>query len=330
MLAAVITRPGGPEVLEVREVPRPEPGTDQVLVRVRASALNRADLLQRQGRYPAPPGVPADIPGMEYAGEVAALGPGARHCRVGDRVFGLVGGGAHAEYLVAHERTMAALPAGIEWGEAGAVPEVYITAHDALVTQAAVRPAERVLVHAAGSGVGLAAIQLTRALGAVPYGTARTESKLERARDHGMEGGWVAPGDLTRLREQVDRWTGGQGMDVVLDLVGGPYVGASAAALGLKGRLLLIGSMGGREAQLPLGHVMSNRLTIRGTVLRSRPLEERILTTRAFAAEVVPMLERGAVRATIDSRFALAEIGAAHERLESNATFGKVVLDVPG
>jgi NADPH:quinone reductase len=297
---------------------------------VRASALNRADLLQRQGRYPAPPGVPADIPGMEYAGEVAALGPGARHCRVGDRVFGLVGGGAHAEYLVAHERTMAALPAGIEWGEAGAVPEVYITAHDALVTQAAVRPAERVLVHAAGSGVGLAAIQLTRALGAVPYGTARTESKLERARDHGMEGGWVAPGDLTRLREQVDRWTGGQGMDVVLDLVGGPYVGASAAALGLKGRLLLIGSMGGREAQLPLGHVMSNRLTIRGTVLRSRPLEERILTTRAFAAEVVPMLQRGAVRATIDSRFALAEIGAAHERLESNATFGKVVLDIPG
>jgi putative PIG3 family NAD(P)H quinone oxidoreductase len=330
MLAAVITRPGGPEVLEVREVPRPEPGADQVLVRVRASALNRADLLQRQGRYPAPPGVPADIPGMEYAGEVAALGPGARHWRAGDRVFGLVGGGAHAEYLVAHERTMAAVPAGIEWGDAGAVPEVYITAHDALVTQAAVRPAERVLVHAAGSGVGLAAIQLARALGAVPYGTARTESKLERARDHGMEDGWVAPGDLTRLREQVDRWTGGQGMDVVLDLVGGPYVGASAAALGLKGRLLLIGSMGGRDAQLPLGHVMSNRLTIRGTVLRSRPLEERILTTRAFAAEVVPMLERGSVRAIIDSRFPLAEIGAAHERLESNATFGKVVLDIPG
>jgi NADPH:quinone reductase len=330
MLAAVITRPGGPEVLEVRDVPRPEPGAEQLLVRVRASALNRADLLQRQGRYPAPPGVPTDIPGIEFAGEVAGLGPGARHWRLGDRVFGLVGGGAHAEYVVVHERTVAALPEGIEWGAAGAVPEAFITAHDALVTQAGIRPAERVLVHAAGSGVGLAAIQLARALGAVPYGTARTQSKLERARDHGMEDGWLSAGDLAGLREPVDRWTGGRGMDVVLDLVGGPYVGASAAALGLKGRLLLIGSMGGREAQLPLGHVMSNRLTIRGTVLRSRPLEERILTTRAFAAEVVPMLERGVVRATVDSRFPVAEIGAAHRRLESNVTFGKVVLDIPG
>jgi NADPH:quinone reductase-like Zn-dependent oxidoreductase len=328
MRAVVITGAGGPEVLELRDVPRPEPGTEQVLVRVRASALNRADLLQRQGRYPAPPGAPADIPGIEFAGEVAGAGPGARLWREGDGVFGLVGGGAHAEYLVAHERAIAPVPPGAEWGAAAATPEAFITAHDALVAQASVRPAERVLIHAVGSGVGLAAVQLARALGAVPYGTARTPSKLLRARDHGLEDGWLATADLRGLRERVDGWTAGRGMDVVLDLAGGPYVAASAAALGLKGRLILIGAVAGGGAQLPLGHVMSSRITIRGTVLRSRPLEERILTTRAFAAEVVPMLGRGLVAPVVDSRYPLAEIAAAHSRLEGNATFGKVVVDV--
>jgi len=326
--AAVITRPGGPEVLELRDVPRPEPGAELLLIRVRASALNRADLLQRQGRYPAPPGAPADVPGIEFAGEVAACGPGARLWAEGARVFGLVGGGAHAEYVVTHERAVAEVPPEIGWSDAAAVPEAFITAHDALVSQAAVRPAERVLVHAAGSGVGLAAIQLARALGAVPYGTARTASKLDRAREYGMEDGWVPPAGPGALRERVEAWTGGRGMNVVLDLVGGPYVEASAAALGPKGRLILIGAVAGGDVRLPLGHVMSNRLTIRGTVLRSRPLEERILATRAFAAEVVPMLARGVVRATVDRRFPLAEIAAAHALLEGNATFGKVVLDV--
>ena len=328
MRAFVITRPGGPEVLEVREVARPAPVGEQVLVRVRASALNRADLLQRMGRYPPPPGAPADIPGIEFAGEVVELGQGAREWRVGQSVFGIVGGGAHAEYLVAHERAIAEIPTGLDWRGAAAVPEVFITAHDALLTQAGVRPGERVLIHAVGSGVGLAAVQLARALGATPYGTARTPDKVERARDYGLEDGVALAGDLAPLTERANAWTEGRGVEVVLELVGGDYLAASVAALAPRGRLVLIGTMAGARTTLDLGLVLRNRLTIRGTVLRSRPLEERILATRAFAAEVGPLLARHVVRPVIDSVFPLAEIRAAHERLESNATFGKVVVEV--
>src|SRR5918992_5255517 len=189
MKAVVITRPGGPEVLELRDVDRPPPGAGEVLVRVHATALNRADLMQREGRYPPPPGAPADIPGLEFAGEVAALGPGAREWKEGDPVFGIAGGGTYAEYVVVHERTLAAIPASLGWITAAEVPEAFITAHDALVSQAAVRTSERVLIHAVGSGVGLAAVQLTRALGAVPFGTSRTQDKIDRARELGLEDG---------------------------------------------------------------------------------------------------------------------------------------------
>jgi NADPH:quinone reductase len=325
--AVVITAPGGPEVLDLRDVPRPEPGTEQVLVRVRGSALNRADLLQRRGRYPAPPGAPADIPGIEFAGEVAALGPGAAERRPGERVFGIVGGGAHAEYLVAHERAVAVVPEGLGWADAAAVPEAFITAHDALL-QAEVRPGDRVLIHAVGSGVGLAAVQLVRALGAVPYGTSRRADKGERARAHGLEDGVAVGGDLAPLGERARAWTGGAGVDVVLDLVGGAYTPASVELMARRGRLILIGTVGGTSAQMDLRRILGQRLTIRGTVLRSRPIEERIATTRRFAAEVLPWLARGVVRPTLDSRFPLGEIRAAHERLESNGTFGKVVLEV--
>jgi putative PIG3 family NAD(P)H quinone oxidoreductase len=328
MRAVVITRPGGPEVLDVREVPRPEPGPGEVLVRVRASGLNRADLLQRGGRYPAPPGVPAQIPGLEFAGEVAARGADARLWREGQRVFGVVGGGAHAEYVVTHERAVAGVPDSLDWVQAGAVPEVFITAHDALVTQAAVRPFEHVLVHAVGSGVGLAAIQVARALGALPYGTARTGEKIDRARALGLEDGVVPGDDFAAMRERVTAWTSGRGVDAVLDLVGGPYTTASIEALAPRGRLVLIGTMGGAQAPLPLGRVLANRLTIRGTVLRTRPLEEKILATRAFAAEVVPLLVTRRARPVVDTVLPLDQIRAAHERLESNATFGKVVLEV--
>ena len=330
MRAVVITRPGGPEVLELREVDQPAAGAGEVLVRVRTTALNRADLMQREGRYPPPPGAPADIPGLEFAGEVAALGPGAREWREGDRVFGITGGGSYAEYVVAHERTLAAVPASLDWDDAAAVPEAFITAHDALVSQAAVRASETVLVHAIGSGVGLAATQLARAFGALPYGTSRTEDKVERARAFGVEDGVALGRDTAALAGAVSRWTNGRGVDVVLDLVGGSYVAAGIEALAPRGRLILIGTVAGAQAQLDLRRVLTRRLTLRGTVLRARPLEEKILATRAFASEVVPLLARGAVRPVVDSRFELSQIADAHRHLESNATFGKVVVRVAG
>ncbi|HET7457734.1 MAG TPA: NAD(P)H-quinone oxidoreductase [Gemmatimonadaceae bacterium] len=328
MRAVVITRPGGPEVLELREVPTPEPGPDELLVRVRASALNRADLLQREGRYPPPPGAPADIPGLEFAGEVVRAGARVSLWRPGDRVFGLVAGGAHAEYVVSHERAVAAVPASMSWRDAGAVPEAFVTAHDALVTQAATRPGDVVLVHAVGSGVGLAAVQVARLLGARAFGSARTPDKIERARALGMEDGIALGGGVDALAPRVAEWTGGRGADVVIDLLGGPYVAASVASLAYRGRLVLVGTIAGRRSELDLGAVMQRRATIRGTLLRSRPIEEKIAATRLFAAEVLPALAAGVVRATVDSVFDLSDVRAAHERLAGNATFGKVVLTV--
>ena len=327
MRAIVIARPGGPEVLELREVPRPGPARGEVLVRVAATALNRADILQREGRYPAPPGVPADIPGLEFAGEVAAAGAGASRWRVGDRVFGLTGGGAYAEYLAAHEDTLARVPERLGLAAAAAVPEAFITAHDALL-QAEMRAGETVLIHAVGSGVGLAAVQLVRAMGGVPFGTARHAAKLEAARAAGLEGGVELPDGPGALGAAVERWSGGRGVDVVLDLLGGAYTAASLEALAPRGRLILIGTLAGARAEIPLGTVLRRRLTVRGTVLRSRTLAEKIEVTRAFERDVVPLFERGTVKPVIDAEFPLAEAARAQERMASNAGAGKIVLRV--
>lgn len=326
--AVVISAPGGPEVLELRDVLRPSPSHAQVLVRVHATALNRADILQRQGRYPAPPDAPADIPGMEFAGEVAEIGAGVTRWTVGQRVFGIVGGGAYAAYLVTHERLLAEIPGALSYVEAAAVPEAFITAHDALVTQALLRPSEAVLIHAVASGVGLAAVQLTRALGAIPFGTARGAGKLDRAKEYGLEDGWTATGDLRELAVHAKRWSGGRGMNLVLDLVGGAYFGASIEAMAPLGRLMVIGTMAGRDAAIPLGRVLSSRITIRGTMLRGRAIEEKIAATRAFEEQVVPLLGRGIVRAAVDREFPLEDVRAAHERMESNESIGKIVLRV--
>ncbi len=314
MRAVIITRFGGPEVLEVREVPPAVPRADQVLVRVHASALNRADLMQREGKYPAPADAPADIPGLEFAGEVEAFGASVTRWSVG--------------YAVVHERTLARVPDNLSWTEAAAVPEAFITAHDALVTQAGARTGERILVHAVGSGVGLAAIQLARALGAESFGTARTADKIDRAREYGLSDGCAVRDAFGEMLAKLQEWSGGRGVDVVLDLVGGSYVPANIQAAALKARIMLIGTVAGREATIPLGVVLGKRLTIRGTVLRARSVEEKIAATEAFARDVVPLLASGAVRPVVDRVFALDDIRSAHERLESNESFGKVVLDM--
>ena len=328
MRAAIISKYGGPEVLEIRDVPTPKPGANEILVRVHAAGLNRADLLQRQGRYPPPPGVSAEIPGLEFAGEVEANGPGASRWKKGDRVFGIIAGGAHAEYLTVHQEAVAAIPKNLEWREGGGVPEVFITAHDALFTQAQAKSGEQVLIHAAGSGVGLAAIQLARACGAKPYGTARTAAKLTRAKEFGLLNGLALKDSLDPLADAVKSWTNGHGIDVTLDLVGGDYFAASCNVAALKGRVMLIGTVAGRTANVQLGSILSKRLTIRGTVLRARTLDEKIAVTKAFDGQVVPMLASGELKPVIDSVFPLEQIGKAHERLESNQTFGKVVLTI--
>jgi putative PIG3 family NAD(P)H quinone oxidoreductase len=328
MRAAVITRFGGPDVLAIEQRPRPIPRAGEVLVRVRATALNRADLSQREGHYPAPPGSPPDIPGLEFAGEVEATGEDVRGWREGDRVFGLVGGGGNAEYLVADAGTLARVPDRLSWTEAAAVPEAFITAYDALVTQAQVQRGESVLIHAVGSGVGLAATQLARAWSARPFGTARTADKIDKARDYGLEDGAALAGDPEAFVPHAERWTSGKGIDVTLDLVGGAYVPADVRAAAPRGRVMIVGTVAGATANVPIGMVLRKRLTLRGTALRSRTLDEKRAATDAFARDVVPLLDTGVLRPTIDQVLELEEIAAAHERLASNGTFGKVVLRV--
>ena len=327
MKAVTIVSFGGVEGLEVREVAdAPRATLDRVRVRVRAAGLNRADILQRLGRYPAPPGYPQDIPGMEFAGEVEQIGEEVRRWKVGDRVFGIIGGGGQAEYVTVPEGILAEIPAKLDWAEAAAVPEVFMTAHDALFTQCGLQMGERVLIHAAGSGVGTAASQLVRAAGATAYGTSRTADKLEKAKEFGLTESFVASGDPMEFAEAVKNWTNSSGVEVVLDLVGAAYLKANLQSLATKGRLIFVGTTSGAKAEIDYSVVMGKRLRIMGTSLRTRSLEEKATATRLFAQHVVPLLAIGAVRPVIDRVFKMEEVRPAHERIESNDSFGKVVL----
>ncbi|MGI9068701.1 MAG: NAD(P)H-quinone oxidoreductase [Pyrinomonadaceae bacterium] len=327
MKAVVITSHGGPEVLDVREVETPaRPTADRVCVRVHAAGLNRADVLQRLGHYPAPPGYPQDIPGLEFAGEVENVGPEAGLWKPGQRVFGITAGGAQAEYVIVPENHLAEIPANLDWAEAAAVPEVFITAHDALFTRASLQSGETMLVHAAGSGVGTAAIQLAHAVGARAFGTSRTAEKLERAREYGLRNAVVVNDDPQVFAGAIQEWTSGRGVNVVIDLVGGAYLEANLSALAQKGRLVLVGTTAGAKATLDFGAVMRKRLTIIGTVLRARSAEEKATATRLFADHVVPLLAEGIVRPVVDRVYDLEEVREAHLRMESNESFGKIVL----
>lgn len=328
MKAVVITRPGGPEVLELRDLPAPEPARGEVRVRVRATAVNRADLLQRQGLYPAPPDAPADIPGLEFAGEVDAVGEAVADLAVGDRVFGLCGGGAYAGAIAVPARTAVKLPEGMSFEEGAAVPEAFITAWDALVTQAHLTAGETVLIQAAGSGVGTAAIQIARAVGARAIGTARTAHKLEQARALGLDHGLLLGAGGGGFAEAVLRATGGRGADVVLELVGGTYLAEDLLAVAPRGRIVLVGVMGGARVELDLRSLLHKRIQLTGTVLRARPLEEKIAAVQQLGRHLVPLFARGALRPVVDRVLPLAEAAAAHAYVASNAGFGKLVLVV--
>jgi len=327
MRTIVVSRFGGPEVLSLVERPRPEPSRHEVRVRVRAAGVNRADIVQRLGRYPAPSDAPSDVLGLEFAGEVEALGAGATSWKVGDRVFGLVGGGAYAEALVTHERLLAAIPDGMSFTDAAATPEAFITAYDAMTVQGKLAMGETVLIHAAGSGVGTAAIQLARLSGARSIGTARQADKLERARELGLDQGIAVTGSSFAFAKEVMRLTAGRGAHVVLELVGGEYLREDLGCIASEGRIILVGLMAGASVTLDLGTVLRQRVLLRGTMLRSRPLEQKLDAMQGFARHVVPLLANGALRPIVDRVLPLAEAAAAHSCVESNQSFGKVVLD---
>jgi NADPH2:quinone reductase len=326
MKAVLFDGKGGPEIVRFADTTDPAPARGEVLVRVRAAALNRADLLQRRGLYPPPPGTREDIPGLELAGEVAAVGAGVTAWKAGDRVMAIASGEAQAELAVAHERMLVRIPDALSFEDAAAIPEACVTSHDALFTIGALRPGWPVLIHAVGSGVATAALQIAKAAGATVIGTSRTADKLERARALGLDHGILVAKDDARFAEEVRRITGKRGCPLVLDFVGAPYAAENLAALAAGGRVVVIGTMGGPKAQLDLGLLMRARGAIVGTVLRPRPIEEKIAATQAFAKDVLPLVASGAVKPVVDAVLPAARAREAHERMERNESFGKLVL----
>jgi NADPH2:quinone reductase len=322
--AVKIRGAGGVEVLHIEDIEVREPGPHEVLVEVAAAGLNRADTLQRRGMYPAPPGAPPDVPGLEYAGTVAALGPGVTATRLGDRVMGIVSGGGMATRVVVHEREIVPVPECLTLEQAAAVPEVFFTAYDALFLQGKLALGETVLVHAVGSGVGTAALQLAHTAGARVIGTSRTQDKLDRCRELGLVHGVLAEG--ARFHQAVHEHTGGAGAALVLDVVGAAYLEENVRALAVRGRMVMLGLMGGMAGSLPLGLLLNKRLTVTGSVLRARPLEEKAALAQEFAARVVPLFARGQLAPVVGEVLPMSEIAAAHERMEKNETFGKIVL----
>ncbi|MFQ5536125.1 MAG: NAD(P)H-quinone oxidoreductase [Gemmatimonadota bacterium] len=346
MRAVVIARPGGPEVLEMREVPVPILAPGEVLVRVAASGVNRADLLQRMGRYPPPPGFPEDIPGLEFAGVAEEVRGDVGPWEVGAAVMGITGGGGYAEYVAVPAATLVPVPPSLDLVRAGAVPEVFQTAFDAVFLQAGLQEGETLLIHAVGSGVGTAALQLAQAAGARVVGTSRTAEKLRRAEELGLSEAILAEpgkpevpvrpggaGASPEARKEVPPWaaevlrrTDGRGADVILDLVGGPYLTGNQRVLARRGRHMVVGVPGGPRAVIDLRALMSARGSITGTVLRARPVEEKAELARAFRDRVLPLFDRGALEPVIDRILPAAEAADAHRALEANETFGKIVL----
>ena len=300
--------------LTVEDHPDPAPGAGECLVRVHAAGLNGADMMQRRGFYPAPPGAPQDIPGLELAGDVIERGPGANRFEVGDRVMGIVAGGGQAQLAVVHERILMPVPENLDWPAAGGVPEVFTTAHDGVFTQAGLETGERLLVHGGAGGVGTAAIQLGRAAGARVTATVRNADHREKVAALGAE--VIAPEGFEEHGP----------FDVILELVGAPNFPGNLHALGLWGRIMVIGISAGAQAELNLGLAMQKRARIYNSTLRPRPLEEKAMTARAVERSVLPLLASGAVHVPIAATYALEEAPAAYDRFAEGGKVGKIVL----
>jgi len=325
MRAVVLEEKGGPEVLQVRDdIPDPEPGPEEVLVAIESSALNRADLLQRMGFYPGPPMV-HEIPGLEYAGRVVALGERVAGRAVGDAVMGISNGGCYAEKIAVHERQTMAVPDALPLTDAGAFPEVYITAWDALVRQGGLTSGRWALVHAGASGVGTASIQIAKALGAR---IAVTASAGKHAVCQRLGADLVIDYAAEDFADRVLEATGGVGADVILDVIGGDYLPNNVRCVRLGGRIIQVGVMAGGPVPFDVGSLLMKRATVTGTTLRARPIEEKIAITQEFATQMLPRVAEGALSPVIDSRFPLEQVAAAHEHMAANANAGKIVLDI--
>ncbi len=327
MRAATYAGVGGTEVIAFRDdVPEPELGSDDALVEVAYAGLNRADVLERQGRYPMPKRDVA-VPGIEFSGTVRAVGPRVTEVAVGDRVCGLVQSGAHASLLATHAATVSKVPEMVELLTAAAIPEAYLTAHDALFDRGRFGLGQAALIHAIGSSVGLAAIALVKRTGGMALGTSRTAGKLQRARALGLDYGVVLEGDWAG---SVLAHTGGRGADVILDFIGAPILDDNFRALAARGRIVQIGTLGGVAASFSLGPMMAKRAELHGTVLRTRPLEEKIVLAKMLSREILPLVARGELEVVVDRTFRFDELAAAHEYMEANANFGKIVIEVAG
>ena len=323
MRAIIYNGAGGPEVISIGEVPKPEVRPGHVRVRVHAAGVNRADLIQRRGQYAAPPGWPADIPGMEYAGEVEAVREVTRW-KVGDRVMGLVGGGAQAELVTVHQDEALPIPEGLSYAEAAAIPEVFLTAYDALVTRGRLAPGERVLIHAVGSGVGTAAAQIAKHLGATVLGTSRSPEKLARALVYGLDHGIDTSRDSFRVAIS-------EPVNLVLDVLGGPAFADNLAVLAPRGRLILLGFLAGGRFTGDLSPILRKRLEVIGTMMRTRGLDERAPLVREFTERMLPLFDQriehsAPLRPVLERTYPMTELAEAHRVMESNETFGKVVV----
>ena len=325
MKAVVLREHGGPEVLQIEDVPSPTFGAEDILVSVAATALNRADLLQRMGFYPNPFPQGPEIPGLEFAGTVKAVGERVTAWKVGDKVMGIVSGGAYAEELVLHERQAMAVPAGMSLHDATAIPEVFITAWDALVVQGGLTSGRWAMVHAGASGVGTAAIQICKAIGARIIVTC-SSGKVQSCKDLGAD--VVVDYTTQDFVEEVQRATNGRGVDTILDVIGGDYVERNVASLAVKGHIIQVGVMAGKPLPFNVGLLLGKRASITGTVLRARPLDEKIAITQRFIAEMLPLFGTGALKPVIDSSYPITDIAKGHEFMATNGNVGKIVIDI--
>ena len=325
MRAVVLRAHGGPEVLTFEDVASPICGEQDIVVTVAATALNRADLLQRMGFYPNPFPSGPEIPGLEFAGTVAAIGDKVTAWTVGDAVMGITSGGAYAEQLVIHERQAMAVPSGMALHDAAGIPEVFITAWDALVVQGGLTSGRWAMVHAGASGVGTAAIQICKAIGARIVVTC-SGGKVAACRALGAD--VVVDYGTQDFVAEVATATGGNGVDVILDVIGGDYVERNVASLAIKGHIIQVGVMAGKPVPFNVGLLLGKRASITGTVLRARPLEEKIAISQRFAAEMLPLFSTGQLKPVIDSTYSFADIAKAHEYMASNANVGKIVITV--